>query len=307
VDGFSISRDGRRVVLAAADRRTALQEVGFDPEAGALGGTPRTILRGSRFIDWLDWSPDGREIVFGTLGATREELYVIGADGAGYRQLTEDGHRNRAPRWSPDGKSIAFMSDRNGDWENWSIRPDGGGLRELVRYSGIPTWSPDGRTLAISGASEGAVLTRPSLNVELVRIPPIGGGRRFYPVGWSPDGRSIVGVAAHLTFEAGEIYSYLVDRGEFRDLEVFGSNPAWLPDGERLLYSVNRKLLLLDARRGAVRELLPRGSVPGGIWQKFALSSDGRHLAYLEPYEEGDLWMMAIGAGGPGSSTPSGR
>jgi len=48
-------------------------------------------------------------------------------------------------------------------------------------------------------------------------------------------------------------------------------------------------------RTGVVAEVLPPGSVPAGVWQKFALSRDGRRLAWIEPYEEGDLWMMTAG------------
>ena len=66
------------------------------------------------------------------------------------------------------------------------------------------------------------------------------------------------------------------------------------PDGERILFSRDRDIALLDTRTGSVHDVLPRGSVPGGVWQKFALSRDGRRLTWVEPYEEGDLWMMAL-------------
>ena len=294
VDGFSIPRDEKTVVLAAAERRSTLLEADFDPVRGALSGTPRTILRGSRLIGWLDWSPDARTIVFGMRGV-REPLYVIDADGSRFRQLSGDTDRERAPRWSPDGGTIVFMSDRSGRWAEWQIHPDGSDLRKLVDYAGVTSWSPDGRTLSIAGATEGSVTLDPrAAATSLRKLPPIAPGIRFYPVAWSPDGRGLVGVAAHLTFEPGEIYSFDVGSGAYRDLKVHGSNPVWLPDGERILFSRDRDIALLDTRTGSVHDVLPRGSVPGGVWQKFALSRDGRRLTWVEPYEEGDLWMMAL-------------
>src|SRR4051794_3636168 len=56
-------------------------------------------LRSDR-IGWPSWSPDGRKIAFGY-----DQLYVVGADGAGLRRL-----RNGAccAAWGPGGRKIAF-------------------------------------------------------------------------------------------------------------------------------------------------------------------------------------------------------
>lgn len=69
------------------------------------------------------WSPDGSRIVFGgqdTAGYSRygyyyrSNVYVIGADGAGERRLTDSPFltAGSAPSWSPDGTRIAFLTSR---------------------------------------------------------------------------------------------------------------------------------------------------------------------------------------------------
>lgn len=50
--------------------------------------------------------------VGGTL-ESNEEIFTIGVNGAGLRQLTDNGHRDLYPCYSPDDSRIAFLSWRN--------------------------------------------------------------------------------------------------------------------------------------------------------------------------------------------------
>ena len=66
---------------------------------------------------------------------------MVGSDGKGLKQLTEDPANDGLPAWSPDGKVIAFVSNRGGPWAVWAMNPDGGGSeRQLFTMEG----SPDG-------------------------------------------------------------------------------------------------------------------------------------------------------------------
>jgi Tol biopolymer transport system component len=77
----------------------------------------RAVARVDGPIDEAHFSPDGQEIVFTSASeepsppqgscyeyCQRWQLWVVGRDGSGLRQLSQDG---RAPRFSPDGRSIA--------------------------------------------------------------------------------------------------------------------------------------------------------------------------------------------------------
>ena len=74
-------------------------------------------------------SPDGKRIVF-TLRKTdldadkgRTDLWLVGVDGEGLRQLTSHPESDYNPRFSPDGKSVWFISSRSGSAQVWQILP----------------------------------------------------------------------------------------------------------------------------------------------------------------------------------------
>ena len=62
------------------------------------------------------WSPDGRQIVFerwvnASVDAPESNIFAIGADGTGLRQLTSDAGLELSPAWSPDGRTIAYGTE----------------------------------------------------------------------------------------------------------------------------------------------------------------------------------------------------
>ncbi|MDQ3740764.1 MAG: hypothetical protein M3389_07445 [Actinomycetota bacterium] len=119
------SPDGRRIALV-------VEQFAFGP------GRPPAVLPGIWLVDArtgrlvrrlvrsdggstpsdVDWSPDGRRLLFRTHyqqdeikgGASGGNVYVIRADGRGRRRLV---HRERfaetQPRWSPDGRWVAWI------------------------------------------------------------------------------------------------------------------------------------------------------------------------------------------------------
>jgi Tol biopolymer transport system component len=96
-------------------------------------------------------SPDGRTVAFalGTVdkAANRvvNQIYTIGADGKGQRQITP----GSTPRWSSDGKKIAYITGG----QIWTMDADGGGRRQVTTIStgaGVPAWSRDGRWIAFT-------------------------------------------------------------------------------------------------------------------------------------------------------------
>ena len=102
------------------------------------------------------WSPDGSQIAFAASGYAQDgaDLFVINADGTGYRNLT-----NREyglifdETWSPDNKTLAFVAN-GGDSETtpiYLLELHSGEVRTLSadqNISGGLHWSPDGTQLA---------------------------------------------------------------------------------------------------------------------------------------------------------------
>jgi len=104
-------------------------------------------------------SPDGKWAVF-TLRKTdlaanrgRTDLWLVGIDGTGMRQLTVNPASDFSPQWARDGKSIWFISTRSGSAQVWRIPVDGG---EPEQKTSLPLdvggflLSPDGGRLAVT-------------------------------------------------------------------------------------------------------------------------------------------------------------
>ncbi|MDQ1354797.1 MAG: hypothetical protein QG657_5106 [Acidobacteriota bacterium] len=104
-------------------------------------------------------SPDGKLIVF-VLRKTdleankgRTDLWLIGVDGKGLKQLTTDPAGDNSPCWSKDGKWIYFLSTRSGSSQVWRI-PAAGGKEEKVTDEPLDVGnfilSPDGSNIALT-------------------------------------------------------------------------------------------------------------------------------------------------------------
>ncbi len=103
-------------------------------------------------VTWasLDITPDGKQVVFDTLG----DLFIMDAKGGKAQALTQDFGWNIQPKVSPDGKTIAFISDRGGVSNLWLMDIDGTHLRQVTKETNntihSPAWSPDGQYIAVT-------------------------------------------------------------------------------------------------------------------------------------------------------------
>ncbi|HVU11418.1 MAG TPA: hypothetical protein VHD90_09075 [Phototrophicaceae bacterium] len=71
-------------------------------------------------VDWFPaWSPDGKQIAFGSDRDGNQEIYVMNADGSLPRRLTNAPGDDLYPMWW--NSSIVFMSDRGGLFDKGKI------------------------------------------------------------------------------------------------------------------------------------------------------------------------------------------
>jgi Tol biopolymer transport system component len=299
---FSLSRTGRHIAYTAtAPPRVNLYKMGFDPSALSVDGDAMAVTRESRIDFFPDASPDGRWLVF--MGFFRQwDLYVVGADGEGLRQLTNDSYNDRIPRWSPDGERFAFYSNRSGNFEIWTIQKDGGGLRQITdasgeRYIYPAVWSPDGSRLVYR--SERAIYLRKldASRGEPVRVleSPNESFHRFAPHDWSPDGAWLAG---HLSDETGDhgIAVYNLRSGELTILTDFGSYPRWLADSRRLVFhggdETESILYIVDRKNGESRKLYTTKDAAAAC---VSISKDNRTLYFTRSSIESDIWLLTLG------------
>jgi Tol biopolymer transport system component len=298
----SLSADGRSLVYASLEWRSTLQRTPFDPTRGEVVGSTAAVIQSTLPIRDHNVSPDGKRVAFTTAG--REDLFVVGSDGSGFRRLTDDTFRDRGPSWSPGGERILFYSDRSGAYQIWSVRPDGSGLQQVTRADGAlnyPVWSPDGSRFASANLRTAAWMVYDAAKGTAITShdTPVREGMFFWPFSWSADGDSIVGVVwskATGTAQGFAIYSIGADR--YREIYRTGTQnfmwSSWLNDG-RVLFRDKRGISLLDPRTGADRRLI---SVAGyTIGESLGVSKDNRSITYTETGTEGDIWLMRFEGG----------
>ena len=113
----------------------------------------RTTMVGSPTV-----SSDGSKVAFAVTryeleaGESWSEIWMVGAEGSGLRQMTRGRHHDSSPVFSPDGKNLLFVSDRGEGSQLYLMAIDGGEARRLTDYPmGLagPVWSPDGVFLAV--------------------------------------------------------------------------------------------------------------------------------------------------------------
>ena len=218
-------------------------------------------------------SPDGKSVVFAVrrydvaAGSAWSEIWSIGVDGKGERQLTSARKMDTDPRFAPDGKSILFVSNRSGSSQLWTLPVDGGEARALTHYApGVenPVFSRDGRWIAVTSE------LWPDLAVD-----------------------GALQAARDEAREKGKLDVHLADSLLYRH---------WTSWDEGKVSHV----LLVDARTGAVeRDLTPGGfdSPPfmlgGGRAYDFA--PDGTGFVFMSNRDKdqalstnSDLWLVAL-------------
>jgi Tol biopolymer transport system component len=289
------SADGRRLVVAVANRRRTLWRV---PIAGKAAGAKdatripvpivggRAPRLGPGFLLYVSSRSEG-DSIWKLSGGTSSELWNIGR-----------GRVIGRPAIAPDGKRIAFTTEDRGRTRLFVMSSDGSGLRgmpESLQPRGTPAWSPDGRSIAIVAAIDGAPrLVRVSL--EPLTVTPLGSGFAADPV-WSPDGASIVfsGPEVGTTFPIRAVGTdgrtrpapnLMLSRGVRHVAFLPGQNAIVVLRGEM----VHKNFWAIDLDTGAERRLTDFG--PEVIIGDFDLTPDGREIVFDREQAEADLVLV---------------
>jgi dipeptidyl aminopeptidase/acylaminoacyl peptidase len=245
-------------------------------------------------------SPDGRRVAY-VVSRTDEEgnayrtaIWVAALDGSEEpRQFTSGERNDGSPRWSPDGRWLAFVSNREGDDEKkakgqlYVLPADGGEPRKLTYGKESVeslTWSPDSSRIAFARRVPDEAYEEED---DRKRAP-----RRFTrvffkldSVGWIGDRRKHVFV---VDLDGG-------DERQLTDGDCENDNPAWSPDGKRIVFWSMRGErwdvefvealyeLELDSEGAEPKRL----SQPDESASNASFSPDGSRIAYIYAPEDG--------------------
>ena len=164
--------------------------------------------------------------------------------------------RNFHARPSPDGARIAFDSDREGERGVYVSDVDGRNVRRVSGpgFSAIPSWSPDGRMLAF------------------VRAEP------HEPNVWN------LWTVELATGDMRRLTSY-------REGQLWGA--SWFPDGSRVAYSHDTRLVVRDLSTGDER--VYRSPVKGTPVRSPAVSPDGIRAVFQ--VQDKGTWLLELKTG----------
>jgi TolB protein len=247
-----------------------------------------------------------------------KEIFIIGMDGEGLRQVTNNRSFNLFPRWSPDGNVLAYTSFRTGK-QQLHLHTLADGRETMLVLSGNTktpgSFSPDGSFLYAAISVEG--------NSNIFRLPMFGGAAEKVVVGWSlevspslsPDGKRM----AFVSNRSGAPQVYVKEIGSSAETRVsyagyYSTSPSWSPAGDRIAFtSVSRGIFSIYTVRpdGSDQRLLV--SADGDCIDP-SFSPDGRYLVYtyrkkgysdLRLISADGRWKKTLFSGLAGAGSPS--
>lgn len=186
--GAAVARDANSVVVAIgppfADSTARVDIWKLDLD----GSNPVNLTDGVDANDALPHVPaDGGRVVFRSRGDYGGRVFVMDADGANRRRLTESEALETMPALSPDGEWVVFPTTRAGGWKLWIQRLDGSEGRflepdrlDIEDVSMHPRFSPDGAWVVFTSDrshfnDEWALTWFPQPYGDLWAVP-VGGG-----------------------------------------------------------------------------------------------------------------------------------
>ncbi|MEI7635431.1 MAG: Tol-Pal system beta propeller repeat protein TolB [bacterium] len=198
-------------------------------------------------------------------GGGRREVMVMDADGAGARQLTNEGAIVTSPAWGRNGTEIYYTSYRDNNPDLYGVTLAGQRF-EISRRPGLntsPSWSESLQRIAVTlskdGNSEIYTMTRDGRDLARLTNSP----DTDTATDWSPDGSRI----AFTSDRDGkpQIYVMSAGGGDAQRISTGGycDSPSWSPDSRKLAYVVREggefNIYVADLTSGGPAVQLMRG------------------------------------------------
>ncbi len=288
------SPDGRTLafIRTTVDGR---QDVSIVPSEG---GEVRALAREQQGVTGLDWTSDGRTVVYAANREGASGLWRIGLGGGEPTWVAlGDGGEVYQPSVARNARGITFAQRSYATNIALIDRTRGGASRtslliESTRWDSQPNVSADGLKIAFISNRSGSleIWMADADGTNLRRLTSFGGPRVSTPR-WSPDGSQIV----FSSRVSGHADLYIVEPGSpprrFTDDPGDEVAPSWSRDGSRIYFASKRNGDWQIWRRSVYGgETLPVTRY-GGIAAEE--TPNGHDLMVVRP-EKKNLWRVAL-------------
>ena len=254
--------DQDTLLLQSAVRRQNLRQVSL-AESQATGWW---FTRGNSIDRQPVYSPDGKSILYSSIGSGNLDLVELTIETGAVRRITEDAADDWDPAYTPDGKHILWSSNRDGHFEIWMAKSDGTDSRRITN-DGLdaenPTMTPDQQWIVYTSYN--------TKKTGIWKIRPDGSGATQLFSGLtqqpevSPDGKHI----AYTWYKQFAV-------GPTAYIDVIN-----IETGNAIPFEAK-------AKRGTKKQNTLAGSLGRCRWMP-----DGKSLAYIDSNEQGDLGIFA--------------
>jgi len=292
----SVSRNGNRLCYMKDEDKADIWRAG-GPASPEEERQPARFISSTRYENFPEYSPDGRQILFGSYRSGADEIWICDSDGSNPRQLTQTQRPGGAVvgTWSPDGTQIAFCGVEDGNYEI-SVVDAAGGIPHRITTEpsndGYPSWSRDGRHIYFGSDRTGdlEVFRMAATGGEAHQITTDGGA---YAVE-SPDGRDLYFTKRGLEGGPTGIWRMPAAGGEAVQIYDQGGFDYWevLEDGICILNrgSDPPSIEYLDFEAGEVNLVAALEGRPG--FMGFSVSPDRRWVLYQGWETESDIMLV---------------
>ena len=281
----SFAPDGKIVFARQDEARGDSRLIVSRPD----GSQARTLASVSlpRYLDYPEWSPDGKHIVATRIGNPANRLLLFDAETGGSRDLGGTWGWVSYPRWMPDGRHLLVAARAAGarSRQLWSVALPGGEAspvtRDLDDYYDA-SLSRDGRSLiALNRRMVTSLWAGPASDLGAARHVVSGLGDESEVV-WTPDARLVFSLQAQAR---GELWRMSPDGSEKTRWQMPGSNylPSVCRDTGSIVFvraessGAATTIWMADGEGRNMRRI-----TPPGWWHNPQCSPDGAWITYVD-------------------------
>jgi Tol biopolymer transport system component/DNA-binding winged helix-turn-helix (wHTH) protein len=272
------------------------------------GGTPVRVTWDNQDLVGVDWSADGRSLLYATDRAGGYTIWRAGLDGSAPQLVVGGAAKLKHPSVARTSGRITYESwayeinlweapvvdrlDLEGDLTQ-TVRP---AVQTSDQWNHSPDLSPDARRLAfISTRSGGAELWIADRDGANARQMTTFGRAYLRPPRWSPDGSRIL-ISASVN---GQLDLYAIDAATAHATRLTNDQddeiaPAWSHDGSAVLFGARRSGTWQVMRQSIADGTRTQLTTDGGYAAQ--ASPDGKQI-YFTRLERAGVWAMPVDGG----------